>query len=288
MIRLSLLVPTRSRGSRLTKFIQSVADNAEIPKAVEIVLLIDDDDQEMKGFELDVPVKIVKVIAPAGLTMGEMNRRCFLASSGAWVMLSNDDVIIRTKGWDRKILDHAECSDGFDLIHVNDGLFHSQLCTFPCVSRKFVEIIGGVCPADYKRYRIDDHIFHIFCLLGFLGHRRIIYLPGVLFEHQNYSGDQSNRRYVPDPVILKDDAATFERLSQSRLEATISVLRRMGGKLGGSEDLKFRAQLESAPHAFALRRRRFQRVIGHDPDQMPLVHRVFNRLRQFLPFAETQ
>jgi len=51
--------------------------------------------------------------------------------------------------------------------------FKDNLCIFPFVSRKFYEFTNGVCREEYRRYRIDDHIYHVFNLLALLGHKRI-------------------------------------------------------------------------------------------------------------------
>jgi hypothetical protein len=42
-------------------------------------------------------VTVRYVTLPAGLTMGQMNRACFAGSTGRFVMLMNDDVIVRAR-----------------------------------------------------------------------------------------------------------------------------------------------------------------------------------------------
>jgi hypothetical protein len=141
-------------------------------------------------------------------------------------MLLNDDVVIRTPGWDELVLPWLRgYPDGIVLVHVNDTLIRHHLCTFPLVSRIFCELAGGICPAEYHRYRIDDHIFDIFNLLALLGERRTIYLPEVLFEHLN-GIDQpgGSREYHADPVVLADDAPRFEALFRRRKELALRLL----------------------------------------------------------------
>jgi hypothetical protein len=145
-------------------------------------------------------------ILPAGLTMGALNRACFAASTGRYVMLVNDDVIVRTPGWDTAIYrTFARFPDDIALVHVNDLLFRERLCAFPILSRKACLEIG-VCPACYRRYRIDDHICDTYGLLAHLRHERRVYLKDVVFEHENYT-TQSTR--CPAGALRKDAVPIF-------------------------------------------------------------------------------
>ena len=54
-------------------------------------------------------------------------------------MLVNDDVIVRTPGWDTAIYrTFARFGDDIALVHVNDLLFQERLCTFPVLSAQGV------------------------------------------------------------------------------------------------------------------------------------------------------
>src|SRR5262249_48089018 len=144
-------------------------------------------------------------------TMGTLNTEGYRASRGVFVMLLNDDVIARTPGWDEKVLRRLRrFPDGIVLVHVNDTLLRENLCTFPIVSRIFCELAGGICPTEYVRYRIDDHIEDVFNLLGRIGHRRTIYLPDVVFEHRNSeTRPEGHAEYHSVPDILAVDATRF-------------------------------------------------------------------------------
>jgi len=94
----------------------------------------------------------------------------------------------------------------------------------------------GLCPDVYRRYKIDDHIYEIYSMLAHLGYKRIIYLPDVVFEHENHSSQvgpyfsehhvfvsQDSKMYVPHgPTIEKDDA-DFVRLHQERKQAALTL-----------------------------------------------------------------
>ena len=90
---------------------------------------------------------LVKVVVPPGLNMGALNMAGYRASSGEHIMLTNDDIIVRTKAWDERTLAAFQSfPDDIALVHVSDTIQEDNLCIFPFVSRKFCEFSDGVRP----------------------------------------------------------------------------------------------------------------------------------------------
>lgn len=222
---ISLIVPTRRRPLLLQSLLHSVAATADHPEAVEVVLVIDRDDTESQAISSDrLPIRR-KIVSP-GLTMGALNIAGYHASAGRYLMLLNDDVVIRTPGWDTSF---RTCFEQFPdeilLIHVNDRLFETVQCTFPVVSRAFCRLVGEICPSEYIRYRIDDHIEDIFNLLAALGARRSVYLRDIVFEHKNYDVQTNgDRKYRCDREVLTADAARFESRFGERKQAALRLM----------------------------------------------------------------
>src|SRR5207249_4787352 len=128
------------------------------PESFEVVLVIDADDEPSVAFR-HPGLALTHAVGPPGRTMGRLNADGYRSARGDFVMLLNDDVVARTPGWDDKVLARLRrFADGIVLVHVNDTLLREHLCTFPIVSRTFCELAGGVCPEEYVRYRIDDHV----------------------------------------------------------------------------------------------------------------------------------
>lgn len=233
IVQFSFLLPTRDRPDLVARFFQSIVDTTECLEDLEIVLCVDDDDLASQNISHD-RLNIKKVVIPKGATMGTLNRAAFEASCGRYVMLINDDVILRTKNWDRMVAAaFSSFQDDIGLIHVNDLLFQEKLCTFPMLSRRACLEIG-ICPAEYRRYRIDDHIYDTYNMLAYLGHKRIVYLPDVIFEHDNFSHQvvegsthvfkADNRRvYNPNQKIIESDAAIFDRKLEQRKEEALKL-----------------------------------------------------------------
>lgn len=210
-IRFSFLLPTRKRITGLSALFESIEATTARSDELEIILAIDEDDQASRDFVWD-GLNIVKMIVPPGLTMGRLNQACYRASRGRYLMAMNDDVLLRTPGWDDEVrLALNAVRDDIFLVHVNDMLFGQKLCCFPMVSRTFCEMAGGFCPDEYERYRIDDHIHEVFARLGAHGHHRVLYMPGVIFEHLNYvPGQKGQRLYALNREILGRDAQRFD------------------------------------------------------------------------------
>jgi hypothetical protein len=272
----SLIVPTRRRVSQLRRLLDSLAATARRPEAVEVVLVTDADDPASAAVRHD-RLTVRPVVVPPGQTMGSLNTAGYQASAGAYVMLLNDDVVARTRGWDEAA---ARClrrfPDGIVLAHVNDTLIRDNLCTFPLVSRAFCDLAGGICPREYVRYRIDDHIEDVFNLLAALGERRTVYLPNVVFEHLNaVEHPGAGRVYLADPEVLALDAPRFDALFAARKELALRLLDYLEGGTPPEVLAERRRWLEQLTDPFALRVPGRQHV-----ERAPWLRRVADQLRR--------
>lgn len=252
---LSLIVPTRGRTEQLRRLLDSLIATASHPQLMEVVLVVDEDDLPSIQFRHD-SLLLKRVVMPPGQTMGDLNRAGYEMSSGRYVMLLNDDVVARTPGWDDKVLAcFRELADDILLVHTNDLIFKDVLCTFPIVARTFCELTGGICPGEYIRYRIDDHIGDVFNLLAVLGEPRTIYLPDVVFEHFNFEEERDGRRLYPtDPKVLALDAARFESELSRRKELALRLKEYIDSRARQAEAAVLRAKLDLVHNSFVLRR----------------------------------
>lgn len=104
--KISVLVPTRRRPARLAAMIESY-DRTE-GGASELVFRIDDDD-ELSPAVLESAGRRVVVGKRLGgyASMAAFFNELYLASTGDVLMCGNDDMVFKTVGWDRLILDAA-------------------------------------------------------------------------------------------------------------------------------------------------------------------------------------
>lgn len=229
---ISMILPTRCRVKLLQQFLRSIMIHSDHPGQLEIILVVDDDDRET--IEFDFPyLRIKKQIVQPGQSMGALNQAGFAVSSGHYLMLVNDDIVIQTDHWDRTLrsaLDHRK--DNVILAHVNDLVFQHRLSIFPIVSRQYCEIAKGICPTGFSRYRIDNHIFSTFRMAAILGAHPIIFFPFVIFNHLNYIVKSGRRTYLTNPGINPEieaqDDIIFWKLYEERLSVAIELCRRNG------------------------------------------------------------
>lgn len=185
-MNISLLVPTRNRPRLLQRLLDSLVETTADLANVEVVLYIDEDDTQSKQFS-HRSLSPIKIIASPGRSMGEMNRLCYEASRGRYVMLLNDDVVFRTSGWDTKVLNaFSPFTDDIAMVYGNDLDQGVAVPTFPFISRAVCDVLGEICPRGYQNLHIESHLFDIFKQLVKLGHHRIRYLGDVIFEHMHY------------------------------------------------------------------------------------------------------
>ncbi|HEX7684649.1 MAG TPA: glycosyltransferase family A protein [Trinickia sp.] len=214
----SLLLPTRGRPEQAKRLFESIAKTVSRPDRVEVVLYVDDDDIQSHDLDSD-DIAVKRIIGPPQ-SMGRYNSACLAASVGRIVALANDDMIVRTPGWDQRLLAvDAEFPDGIYLAYGNDLNKKRGLSTFPILSRRTCDLLVEPYPAEYRGAFIDVHIFDIFQRLHHAGYDRTRYLEDVVFEHMHFRIGKS----APDATYLKrgrfDDDATFVALAPRRRDA---------------------------------------------------------------------
>jgi len=213
--RISLLMPTRGRPALARRFLDSVMETAEMPSLVEVVIYSDDDDPE--STVIGHPgLKTTHIVGPR-LPMGACNTACLAEAKGAVIMLANDDIVCRTRGWDSRLYSvHGHHPDGIYLAYGNDLFKGRSLCAFPILSRHSCELIGNPFPADYKGAFIDYHLLDIFKRVAHRSQERIFYLEDVIFEHMHFRSGKGplDQTYAARQRFGDDDA--FLRLRDAR------------------------------------------------------------------------
>jgi hypothetical protein len=183
--RISLLLPTRGRVKLVERFLQSVIAQSNHVELIEVVLCVDDDDTESHGIKSSQLA--LKTIVVPRQTMGAYNSICLKNATGEITIAVNDDVVVRTQGWDDKVraLD-ARYPDGIYLGYGNDLFKGEKVCTFPIMSRETCQALAEPYPEIYKGAFIDVHLMDIFRRLEKRGYPRMVYAEDIIFEHVHY------------------------------------------------------------------------------------------------------
>lgn len=226
--QISLLLPTRGRRVLVERFFLSLVETASHRDQVEVILYVDEDDVDSHHLGSDV-VRVTRIIGPRA-SMGTYNSACYGAAQGDIIILVNDDMVIRTPGWDEKIIEFdANIPDKIYLAYGNDLFKKMDLCTFPILSRRTCELLVEPYPKEYQGAFIDYHLFDIFKRLQHSGFDRIRYMDDVVFEHLHYRTGKApfdetyskRGRFADDP--------TFLALINSRQKSAERLLRILRG-----------------------------------------------------------
>jgi hypothetical protein len=195
---------------------------------VEVVLYVDEDDTDSHDLD-SADFRVVRIVGSA-LSMGGYNSACLEKAQGDVLILANDDMVIRTPGWDDRISAmNAEFEDRIYLGYANDLFKKSRFCTFPILSRRTCELLVTPYPPEYRRAFIDVHLFDIFKRVQHAGFDRIRYMDDVVFEHLHYRTGKASfdetyakrGRFAGDP--------TFLALINSRQKSADRLLRILRG-----------------------------------------------------------
>lgn len=228
-VLISLLLPTRGRPALAERFMASVVETAEVLTAIELILYVDDDDTGSHHLDGGA-LATVRLIGPRQ-SMGAYNTQCYRAAKGQIIVLVNDDMVMRTPGWDRQVRAmNTRFPDQIYLGYCNDLLKKKGLATFPILSRKTCDLLVDPYPAAYAGAFIDVHLFDIFKRLQNQGFDRFIYLDDVVFEHLHYrTGKAAYDETYSSRGRFQDDSI-FIRLSSARRDAARRVLQALKGQ----------------------------------------------------------
>ncbi len=213
-------MPTKDHPRLMRQLFDSIVKTTADLKQLEIVLYTDTDDRE--SALLNDPRLSFTRLCGKNETMGRITQRCFDASCGRYIILGNDDMIFRTKGWDKILLaEFSRSPDDIALLYGNDLYYGKEVATFPILPRMSCELMNKICSEEYRKHCIDPHVLDIFMRLAELGHNRKTYLPQVVFEHMLLG------LMLKDPeVSAPDDSAdqdTYFALAAQRQQVALRM-----------------------------------------------------------------
>ena len=178
---ISLCVPSRGRPERFTQMVESARRTAA--GEFEVVGWLDDDDPTGDRYPSDVVYGHGP--RPPGAIMSGLWTKAWELASGDIAMLAADDIMFRTRGWDRMVEDaFAAVPDQLVMVYGNDGT-HRKAPVLPFVSRRWIEL-AGFTPPDYQGWFSDEWIWAMAAAI-----RRVVYLPRLVIRHYQGKGDQT-------------------------------------------------------------------------------------------------
>lgn len=170
------ILPSRGRPHNLRRLLNSSLDTGA--QARTIVYLDEDDPALGEYRKIDYPDWwVVHVGQPVGL--GGVYKWVFETFPRLdYYGFLGDDLIPRTKDWDKKLIEAAGAGD---ISYGDDGNWGGKLATHPCIGGALVRHMGWLCYPGLKKLFIDTVWHTIGAKLG-----RLHYLPDVKLEHMHY------------------------------------------------------------------------------------------------------
>lgn len=166
-MRLSLLIPTRSRPNRLKHALESARRLAKEP--FEVLTYVDSDDPKKDQYE-DVYI---------GPPVGTSKALLYLISQvkTPFFMIGSDDIEFRTQDWDEKLLD-AFPKDRLAVVYGKDN--YKDNCNHFVMSREWVDLVGA-WPDKFYHFGPDGWVAEVAKAAGVL-----IKVPDVIIEHLHF------------------------------------------------------------------------------------------------------
>lgn len=193
----SVVAAVRGHVDELSRMLESIRKTQS--SSVEVVIRCDSDDAEVIRFLAEVSV--TTVIGPrycGYASCGVFLNQAARVSRGRLVFVSNHDLVFETSGWDARLLEHARrYPDGMFVLGVET--LNAENFPFTCVSRKFVQVTGGV--VDERLIYTDVAVRDAMAQNG-----RAVRVQDVAVRHEwrGMSQDQAEwQRYTTRPSYQK-------------------------------------------------------------------------------------
>lgn len=200
------ILPSRGRPKNLLRFFQ----HWELTESTTPgVVVLDRNDPALDGYrEVVLPSAwSLIVIEPIGLG-ATFNYVFNHWPHNPWYGMLADDVIPRTQGWD-KILVEAAGNDGIS--YADDGINADRQVTHCVLGGDLVRSLGWICLPGLQRIYIDNVITEIGQDRGVLR-----YCGDVSLEHMHFSNNKAEMDKTYEKPEASSDLAIYQKWQESR------------------------------------------------------------------------
>lgn len=167
--QLSILLPSKYPEKR-ERFIQNIFETVSDLSQIEIVVCLDGDSfTHREGI-------ITTCYSPPTKYRSTFHEKPWLESRGRWLMMANDDMIFKTKGWDR-LIPYQDVPDDLGMFYFRDSTFNENFACHPIFSRRVMNLAPGILSPLYQITKCDNTIWDIH------PPTRRFYLPQIEIEH---------------------------------------------------------------------------------------------------------
>lgn len=185
MYNISLLCPTRNRVNGLKRMWDSALDTAYEPEKLELVLYIDYDDRDTIDFVTSNIQQSVIIISDKHNPQiySNLHNICCTKSNADVIFSCADDLIFRSKDWDRIILEKFNTvNDKIAFLFGNDGHWGSKFGTHGFFHKNWFNTLGYLSPPLFTVDYSDNYINDIAKAID-----RSFYMENIFIEHMHWT-----------------------------------------------------------------------------------------------------
>lgn len=202
------LLPSRGRPSSVLRFFSAWKETQANSRGV--LWLDDDDAHNYEGIE--TPEKWQLVVSPRIDGTGPIANAIFkMFPNEPFYGFMGDDVLPRTKYWDRRLIDAAG-TDG--LSYGDDGVNGIRHAAHSCMGGDRARELGWLALPGCKRTYIDNALMEDAKRRG-----KLFYCPDVITEHLHFSFGKSPMDATYQKTNNQQDKAIFDAWMASHLSA---------------------------------------------------------------------
>jgi len=229
--KISILVPTRNRFNNIVRLIKSIKDTAYDFNNIEILLYVDNDDtntlHSINENRKDLPGACVYTGKQG--TLGSAYNALYKKCAGNIIMSGADDIIFKTKEWDKILLDNFNKLDSKIALFAADDLYTNpnEFCTHPFLTRQAINNFGFFIPNEFDCNYADRWWTYIFKQI-----ERYFVLP-IIVEHKHWLNGKAER----DSTYVKG-SANMRRHSEDVFKKSLDQRIRLAEKLQFNIDNK--------------------------------------------------
>lgn len=206
--KLSVLLPSAHEEKR-NRFLQNLKETVSDINSIEIVICLD-------GYEETKRIgNTVLTYSPPSKYRSTFFEKCYRESTGRFVLMANDDILFKTKNWD-KMIPFDSYPDDLVLFYFKDNQFNHMFSCHPVWSRKIMNTFPELLDPLYNITKCDNTIWDVHP-----PHRRI-YIPEIEIEHiQTPYGSEWLPQY-------EEDNKTYMENVYYRTQARNFILKELG------------------------------------------------------------
>ncbi len=164
--KISILLPSRERSKKFKRMLDSLIKTCKYPERIEIFLLLDEDDKEIKNYQEIVKNKnytsiSIKVFIKNLKTHAIRNNFLAKKINGSIIFPVNDDMIFISNHWDNVIdkeFSKIDYKKPYCLWISSDIKYRYLHCDYPIINKAWYEKLGYVGSEFFNFWYLDTWI----------------------------------------------------------------------------------------------------------------------------------